>query len=89
MLQCMTSEFDVGNWPACGKKGLGTAAFGVPGASHSRIASTSTLIGYPATRSISERFGSRAPRRVAPGLSSVGGAVKSRVTSATAALSGP
>ena len=89
MLQCMTSEFDPAACPPCGKNGLGTGALGVGGGVAVNIASTSTFSGYAATRSMSDRAASGTPRSVAPGESSDGGTVKSRVTSMTAALSGP
>src|SRR5262245_58943038 len=89
MLQCITSEFDGANCPSGAANGLGTGALGVPGGVAVSIASTSTFSGYVATRSISERVASGMPRSVAPGPSSDGGAVNNRVTSITAALSGP
>src|SRR5687767_4731750 len=89
MLQCITSELDGANCPPSGKNGLGTGALGVAGGVALSIASISMFSGYAATRSMSERVASGMPRSVAPGPSSDGGAVNSRVTSITAALSGP
>src|SRR5689334_9074938 len=89
MLQCIMSEFEPGACPPSGKNGLGTGALGVGGGVAVSMASTSTLSGYAATRSMSERAASGIPRSVAPGASSAGGAVNRRVTSTTAALSGP
>jgi hypothetical protein len=67
VLQCMTSELEPANCPACGRNGLGTGALGVGGGVAVSIASTSTFSGYAATRSISERVASGMPRSVAPG----------------------